>query len=73
MRFQDALGRLLYKKACARQLQFKRLSYTQSYYIFRIILEKCDKINENEKEQLTKMKASKDDFLGYVDETAAKL
>jgi hypothetical protein len=36
-------------------------------------LEKCDKINENEKEQLTKMKASKDDFLGYVDETAAKL
>ena len=29
--------------------------------------------SENEKEQLTKMKASKDDFLGYVDETAAKL
>ena len=32
-----------------------------------------DKINENEKAQLTKMKASKDGFLGYVDETAAKL
>ena len=45
----------------------------QSYYIFRIILEKCDKINENEKVQLTKMKASKDGFLGHVDETAAKL
>jgi hypothetical protein len=36
-------------------------------------LEKCDKINENEKAQLTKMKASKDGFLGYVDENAAKL
>jgi len=36
-------------------------------------LEKCDKINENEKAQLTKMKESKDDFLGYVDENAAKL
>ena len=34
---------------------------------------KCDKINENEKAQLTKMKASKDGFLGYVDENAAKL
>ena len=42
-------------------------------HIFRIILEKCDKINENEKVQLTKMKAPKDGFLGHVDETAAKL